>query len=263
MADIDARKLGKAIGKSLKDPTIVKKDESGEHEIDIGKDGGDKPSFMPDLFNDEEGGLPDGDHDSAIDVSTAIHAVAIIKQELGSINCTLKDYRIEFNVNGFDINHVKIGTNDISVLRTKVGDLGNIKDRHKISSKVSSLAMRAINSKLKERMRNELGIDTQAFEYDGADQGAYSMKTVTEEEPDIDSIANSIDMPDMTPQQPIGPDDIAQDMTDITDQEQPPPSQDGSIPPEMNMAPSGEAPPQAPPPQAPPGQPPAAPNPTI
>ncbi len=202
MADLDIERIAKTLADNMENPTITKKvDGQPAKKMDIGAlakkaegaqekgqekpaaSGGKRPSFMPDLSGTPDRTPPEGaSKNSQIDTATAISAVTILKQELAKVGCQLSDYQIKFNLNGIDINGVKVTTPNIDDLRKSIPEIeGDAK--HKIASKVSSLAMRAIQKQLATRIQTELGLNTSAFEYENTDQAALSM-AVTPEEPE-------------------------------------------------------------------------------
>lgn len=194
MADIDIERIAKVLGGTLDDPTITKKVEgkptekvsvdelAGKADAEASASGGKRPSFMPDLSGTADRTPPKGtSKNSQVDTGTAISAVTILKQELANVGCQLKDYQIKFNLNGIDIQGVKVTTDNLDELRKLVPNVDG-DQRHKIASKISSLAMRAIQQPLADRIREELGLDTSAFEYANVDQAGLSMAVQPEEE---------------------------------------------------------------------------------
>lgn len=141
------------------------------------------PSFFPDLMHPDKEEVPTNvkHRKSMLDTASAIAVVALLKKELHKIGCTLKDYRIEFTLNGVDINNIKVGTPNIEDLRKKIDKLDDA-DKARISDKVTSMALVAINDPLKERIKKEMGLDISFFEYEKADVGAASLGIAKEEE---------------------------------------------------------------------------------
>lgn len=201
MADLDIERIARALGDTLEDPVITKKEE-GKQKVTLTtpeKEGagvtkdsagdGERPSFIPDLSGDVDRTPPKNtSQNSQIDTATAISAVGILKQELSKIDCTLQDYQIKFNLNGVDINKIKVAANNMDELRTKVPEAEG-DDRHKFASKVASLALRAIQQPLNDRIKDELGLSTASFEYEESDQGALSMSVPSEEDNAPEEIA--------------------------------------------------------------------------
>lgn len=210
MPDLDIERIAKALGDTLDDPVITKKEE-GEPEVKLTtpdkEDAGDsasdgeRPSFTPDVSGDVDHTPPENtSQNSQIDTATAISAVTILKQELEKVNCQLSDYQIKFNLNGIDINKIKVTTDNMDELRAMVPDAEG-DDRHKFASKVSSLALRAIQDALNDRVQSELGLSSTSFEYDEADQGALSMSVPSEEDNAPEEIAGMMEpeLGDMAP----------------------------------------------------------------
>ena len=181
-------------------------EENADEESEEDEEGGG-PSFMPDLMGGADEPPPQNikHKKSMLDTATAVSVVALLKQELHKIDCNLKDYRIEFTVNGVDINNITVGTADVEALRARTSDLDD-EEKARIASKVTTLAMVAVNDALKERVKQELGLDLSLFEYENADIGAASLGFPEPEEPEeanpIQDIANSIEVPPMAGETP-------------------------------------------------------------
>jgi hypothetical protein len=236
MADIDIKRIAKIVSGEMDDPTLVKKDETGEQEIDI--DGGSNaeeptekggPSFMPDLASTDNT-PPETHQNSDVDTATAISVVAALKQELGKIGCTLKDYQIKPNLNGFDLENIRVGTENIDELRKMVPNMDG-ENRHKIANKVASLALRAISDGMAMRMKDEFGFDMKAFEYDGADVGSIAFNVQAPEDPAADA-AGAIENMDMG-LPPEGEEDFGDIEMEMPGGEEPmpPPGAEEEIPP--------------------------------
>lgn len=230
-------------------------DEEGEE----GSEDKQGPSFMPDLLSGREETPPSVKHKkSMIETGTAISVVSILKQELHKIGCTLKDYRIEFTINGVDINNIKIGTNNVEELRGKLGDL-DAEEKARIASKITTLALVAVNEPFKERIKQDLGLNISLFEYDNADMGAASLGVPDEPEMDpIQGIADTIPDMGMPPaEEPAAPAPEEPAMPVEPSMEQPPgasPADMGTPPPVTPDQALGApiAPPATPAPAAPP-----------
>ncbi len=278
-AEVDIDKIASLIGgedaeaEEEQDGAEDQADEEGqesppqEGEEEVEGEGG--PSFMPDLLSGKEEPPPQSikHKKSMLDTATAVSVVSLLKQELHKIGCTLKDYRIEFTVNGVDINNITVGTDNVEELRSKVGDLDD-DEKARVASKVTTLAMIAVNDALKERVKQDLGLNISLFEYDNADMGAASLGLPEPEDP-IQDIANTIDIeqpmggmggPEMgaEPEMPVDPGlEGAPDMGapppgGLPDAGMPPPGPEAGAPPGGAPAPAPAAPAAAPAPAAPP-----------
>lgn len=162
-----------------------------------GEDQKEGPSFFPDLMHPAKEQVPTNvkHRKSMLDTASAIAVIALLKKELHKIGCTLKDYRIEFTLNGVDINNIKVGTPNIEDLRKKIDKLDD-EDKSRISDKVTTMALVAVNEPLKERIKKEMGLDISFFEYEKADVGAASLGIAKEkEEPQMPPVPAMPPMP--------------------------------------------------------------------
>lgn len=231
--NLDIKKIAKAMedmGSDVDLDSLMRDVQDGGEEKEEG------PSFFPDLLHPTKEEVPTNvkHRKSMLDTSSAIAVIALLKKELHKIGCTLKDYRIEFTLNGVDINNIKVGTPNIEDLRKKIEKLSD-EDKSRISDKVTTMALVAVNEPLKERIKKEMGLDISFFEYEKADVGAASLGIAKEkEEPEVPP------MPPMPPMPMGGAGAMPAEPGLEAGAEMPPPGEPGA---EMPVEPALEEPP--------------------
>lgn len=233
MPDFDIEKIAKAI-EDMPNLDMERGSEESESEENSG------PSFFPDVMKKPSEDVPtiSKNKKSMLDTSSAIAVVAMLKKELHKIGCTLKDYRIEFTLNGVDINNITVGTPNIEELRKKIDKLPD-DDKARLSDKVTAMALVAINDPLKKRIKDEMGMDIKFFEYEKADIGAASLGVAPEEpeEPPMPPMLPPMAAPALTPEAPA-PEGAAAELG--AGELPPPPPEEGgemAVEPELEGAP--------------------------
>jgi len=108
----------------------------------------------------------------------------------GIIICVLKDFRVKFHLNGFDIDEIKVSTSNLDELRSKLTP-EEIKSLP--SDDTTSMAMQAIKKEFGQVMNDKYGYDAGVFAYDNSDAGGISISKMPEEQPGIDDIAGNME----------------------------------------------------------------------
>jgi hypothetical protein len=138
-----------------------------------------KPSRMPNLsYGKDRRPKP---RPSVVTTAEAITILAVLKQELQKIDCILQTYYIRSHVRGVDIEKIKVFCSDLPALRDKVADMDTNDDlEHDRMQKPTSLALIAISSSFKERLRDELRLEAQLFDFEDSDYGIVSVTVPVE-----------------------------------------------------------------------------------
>jgi hypothetical protein len=133
-----------------------------------------KPSRMPNLsYGKDRRPKP---RPSVISTAEAINVLALLKQELQRIDCILKSYYIRAHVRGLDIEKIQVYCSDMAALRNRVMDMdGDEQIEHDRMQKVTSLALLAVSGKFKNRLRDELRLEAQLFDFEDSDMGIVSV----------------------------------------------------------------------------------------
>jgi hypothetical protein len=181
-----------------------------------------------------------GSDGSVLDDTIALDVLKVLRYELHMVKCTLHDYRIGFDSNGFDI---KIPSNAImckdsskimELLRNVEQTPGQIDLRSVYGKKPGTYTISAILSIMQNRVKDEFGLDLRAAGYDNDFVVLSFYPAIKEPEPE------PLPMPPM----PAIPEPGGEPAPEIPE------------PPMPGMPePGGEPAPEEPPPPAPPAEP--------
>lgn len=161
-----------------------------------------KPSRMPNLSYSKE--KSESKRPSVISIPEAINVVSVLKKELKKINCNLKNYFIRTHIRGIDIEKITVFCSDIRELRKMVKKMDTEKVlEHDRMQKTTSLALIAISKKFKRKLKNELRLEAQLFDFEDSDYGIISVtvpikKEEEEQKPETPQIP-SFETPTETP----------------------------------------------------------------
>lgn len=137
-----------------------------------------KPSRMPNLSHSKKNKKQDQKHPSIISTAEAINIIGILKKELKKINCNLKNYFVSNHIRGIDIEKIDIFCSDMKALRKIIKEMDvNKVVEHDRMQKATSMALMAIAKKFKNKLRNELRLEAQLFDFEDSDYGIISVTT--------------------------------------------------------------------------------------
>lgn len=171
-----------------------------------------KPSRMPNLSYSKE--KSESKRPSVISIPEAINVVALLKKELKKINCNLKNYFIRTHIRGIDIEKITVFCSDVRNLRKTVKKMDTNKVlEHDRMQKTTSLALIAISKKFKKKLKNELRLEAQLFDFEDSDYGIISVtvpikKKEKEPEPSTPEMP-SFETPTETPEISVEPEEGA------------------------------------------------------
>lgn len=144
-----------------------------------------KPSRMPNLSFSNNKKEIKPKHSSVISTSEAINVVGLLKKELQKINCNLKNYFVRSHIRGIDIEKIIIFCSDTKELRRMVKrmDINKTIDHDRMKN-TTSLALIAIAKKLKKKLKNELRLEAELYDFKDSDYGVISVTVpVVKKEP--------------------------------------------------------------------------------
>ena len=136
-----------------------------------------------------------GENDSQLSNGIALDVVSIIRDELGSLGCRLKDYYIDFTVDGFDISKIDIAVKDPQRIIDAIKE-AEPEVRHEFSKKQNRYAYMAANVEIARRVNDELGLDYKAFVGEKTGKILVSVNEPKEEKP----LPPSQEMPMLPPE---------------------------------------------------------------
>jgi len=122
------------------------------------------------------------DTNSQLSTEISLDVIRIVRDELSKFGCDLKDYHIDFNVEGFNISDVKLSCPNpsiiIDVLKTTEPEV-----RHEYFNAPTKYAFKAANIEIAKRINDELGLDYKGFEYKNSDKISMSVREPEVEKP--------------------------------------------------------------------------------
>lgn len=161
-----------------------------------------KPSRMPNLSYGKD--RRPKSRPSVISAAESINILALLKHELQKIDCILQKYYIRAHVRGVDIENIKVFCSDVSGLRSRVVDIDpNDEIDHDRMQKVTSMALIAVARKFKKRVKDELRLEAQLYDFEDSDMGVVSV-TVPVEKVEPDPLPPPVSMPPPLPPEDMG-----------------------------------------------------------
>lgn len=137
-----------------------------------------KPSRMPNLSfsSSRSKGPKDSKRPSVISTADSINIVGILKRELQKINCNLKNYFVRSHIRGVDIEKIQVFCSNIRELKKTIRkmDVNKILDHERMKN-TTSLALMAISKKFKNKLRGELKLEAELFDFEDSDYGVISV----------------------------------------------------------------------------------------